>query len=84
VSNQDLDNRIRLNAVNHEAERLGYRIEVELDLNRRTHAAFGCRDEPVERHCLCRRDRDGVGTAEDGLEILRGVVDRGERWPGGD
>jgi hypothetical protein len=81
----DLDKRLRLNEANSEAKRLGYRISVEMQLNRRTHTAFAHHlTDDTERHFLCHRDSPAVDTLEDGLEILRGVVEAGHPWPGGE
>ena len=78
----DPSKRLRLNEANSEAKRLGYRIAVEMQLNRRTHTAFAHRlTDDAERHFLCHRDSPAVDTLEDGLEILRGVSEAGHPWP---
>jgi hypothetical protein len=81
------DRTLRIHAVNDEARKLGYRIEVETITQRRTplHRAFAYRldDQPPGGRFLY--GSTGVLDAlEEGLEILRGVVKENHPWPGGE
>jgi hypothetical protein len=77
-----------LNVVNEEAKRLGgYRIAVEMLLpNRRTPAyrVFAYRgDSDSAGRFLCGSTSPPVEAAEEGLEILRAVVEGDKPWPDG-
>jgi hypothetical protein len=80
----DVDRTLRIHAVNNEARELGYRIEVQTITHRHRsrHRAFAYRldDEPGERF-LCG-NTDVLEAMEDGLKVLRGVVEEGHPWPG--
>jgi hypothetical protein len=80
----DVDRTLRIHAVNNEARELGYRIEVQTITHRQRsrHRAFAYRldDEPGER-LLCG-STDVLEAMEDGLKVLRGVVEEGHPWPG--
>ena len=79
------DEKLAFNAVNSQARQLGYRIAVELLANRANplYAAYAHARGEVQAasaHFLCIRPT-ALAAAEDGLEILRGIVGRGEKWP---
>jgi hypothetical protein len=82
----NVDKTLRIHATNDEARGLGYRIEVETFAERLTplHRAFAYRldDQPHGGKFLCA-STDVLVALEQGLEILRGVVEHGDPWPDG-
>jgi hypothetical protein len=80
----ELDTLRRINAVNDEARRLGYRIyeEVTTPNQRPIYTAFA---EPigdaVEPGRLLCRASSALVALEDGLEILRRAVVADDSWP---
>jgi hypothetical protein len=83
----DLDTKLRFNVVNSEAERLGYRIGVDLVPDQRPPIYMAFAHARVEGQAtfgrfLCSRS-SSIEAAEDGLEILRDVIAQNKAWPGG-
>jgi hypothetical protein len=75
----------RFARVERKARRLGYAIAVDTAPNMRapiTHMAFAClaTNWPSIGRFLCYSTSE-LQAAEAGLEILRGVVKRGDPWP---
>jgi hypothetical protein len=79
-----LDEKLRQNAANAKVIHLGYRIEVDFLLASRLHAAYAVSNagEPGRRF-LCS-SHVALDALEEGAEIVRGVVEDGRPWPGGD
>ena len=79
------DDRLRIQAVGAEAFQLGYRLKVEPAPNMPA-------DQSFMAHAFVKINGPAFGrfltygptapeTAEAGLKILRGIVERGEQWP---
>jgi hypothetical protein len=80
----DLDTRRRITAANAKAASLGdgFRIADEPEQpNLHTVRAYLLSgDEPAGR-VLCRTRSDGVDALEEGLDVLRGIIELGQPWP---
>jgi hypothetical protein len=83
----DVETKLRLNTVNHEAKRLGYRIAVELLLpvqRTKAYRVFAYPDDGDSAgRFLCGSTSAPVDAAEEGLAVLRGIVEGGQSWPDG-
>jgi hypothetical protein len=82
---RDNDTALRFHAINKEAADLGYRIEVDFVSNRPTpvyrayaHALAGA--ETTSPRFLCSSS-SSLEAAEDALQNLRDIVERGDSWP---
>ena len=79
------DRTLRIHALNAEARELGYRIEVQTITHRQRprHRAFAyhLEDEQPEGRFLWG-STDVLEAMEKGLEVLHGVVEEDQPWPG--